>query len=225
MPNPLKRTRSHIKNLLEVMRRLRAPDGCPWDQEQDHKSIRFHAVEEVYEMIDAIEADDDHELEEELGDLLLQVVFHCQLAQERGAFDFDAVAKRITDKLVHRHPHVFGDTKVKNVDEVWANWEQLKQQEKAGTHRERPSALDGIPRHLPALLRTQKLAKKAAKAKLVDLPKDVNGDRPTKAQIRTQLFALAAYAQARGWNAEELLRAEADTNEKRLRKLEIKQSD
>lgn len=222
MPNPLKRTRSPIKNLLEVMRRLRAPDGCPWDQEQDHKSIRFHAVEEVYEMIDAIEADDDHELEEELGDLLLQVVFHCQLGQERGAFDFDAVVRRITDKLVHRHPHVFGDTKVKDVDEVWANWEQLKKKEKEGTHLERPSALDGIPRHLPALQRTQKLAKKAAKAELLDLPKDIDGGRPTKAQVRTQLFELAAYAQSRGWNAEELLRAEADKTEKRLRKSESK---
>jgi len=224
MPKPLKRTRSPIKNLLEVMRRLRAPDGCPWDQEQDHQSIRFHAVEEVYEMIDAIEADDDHELEEELGDLLLQVVFHCQLGQERGVFDFDAVAKRITDKLVHRHPHVFGDTKVKDVEEVWANWEQLKNKEKEGTHLERPSALDGIPRHLPALQRTQKLAKKAAKAKLAELPKEVNGERPTKAQVRTQLFDLAAYAQARGWNAEELLRSEADKTEKKLRKEETKRS-
>lgn len=222
MPKPLKRTRSPIKDLLEVMSRLRAPDGCPWDKEQDHKSIRFHAVEEVYEMIDAIEANDDHELEEELGDVLLQVVFHCQLGQERGVFDFNAVAKRITDKLVHRHPHVFGDLKVKDVDEVWANWEQLKQKEKEGTHLERPSALDGIPRHLPALQRTQKLAKKAAKANLADLPKEINGKRPTKTQIRTQLFELAAYAQSRGWNAEELLRAESDKTEKRLRKQESK---
>lgn len=220
MPKPLKRTRSPIKDLLEVMSRLRAPDGCPWDKEQDHKSIRFHAVEEVYEMIDAIEANDDHELEEELGDVLLQVVFHCQLGQERGAFDFNAVAKRITDKLIHRHPHVFGDVKVKDVDEVWANWEQLKKQEKEGTHLERPSALDGVPRHLPALQRTQKLAKKAAKANLTDLPKNVNGERLTKTQLRSQLFELATYAQSRGWNAEELLRAEADKNEKRLRKQE-----
>jgi len=220
MPKPLKRTRSPIKDLLEVMSRLRAPDGCPWDKEQDHESIRFHAVEEVYEMIDAIEANDDHELEEELGDVLLQVIFHCQLGNERGAFDFNAVAKRITDKLVHRHPHVFGDLKVKDVDEVWANWEQLKKKEKEGTHLERPSALDGIPRHLPALQRTQKLAKKAAKADLLDLPQNVDGERPTKTQLRAQLFELATYAQSRGWNAEELLRTESDKTEKRLRKLE-----
>jgi tetrapyrrole methylase family protein/MazG family protein len=222
MPKPLKRTRSPIKNLLEVMSRLRAPDGCPWDREQDHASIRYHAVEEVYEMIDAIEAGDDHELEEELGDLLLQVVFHCQLARERDAFDFDAVARRITEKLVHRHPHVFGDTQVKDVDEVWANWEKLKHKEKEGTHLERPSALDGIPRHLPALQRTQKLAKKAAKAGLLELPTDIGGDRPSQARVRRQLFDLAAYAQARGWNAEELLRTESNRTEERLRQQESK---
>jgi len=92
-------------------------------------------------MIDAIEAGDDHELEEELGDLLLQVVFHCQLGTERGAFDFDRVTRRIVGKLIERHPHVFGDVKVRNVDEVWANWEQIKKAEKKGTRHERPSAL------------------------------------------------------------------------------------
>jgi XTP/dITP diphosphohydrolase len=214
----MKRTKSPIKDLLQVMERLRAPDGCPWDREQDHLSLRFHAVEEVYEMIDAIEAGDDHELEEELGDLLLQVVFHCQLARERGVFDFDRVARRITDKLIHRHPHVFGDLKVKDVDEVWANWEKLKNQEKEGTHLERPSALDGIPRHLPALQRAQKLTKKAAKADLADLPSP--GQPPTKRELGPLLFQLAAHAQSKGWNAEDLLRQEIDRQEKRLRKAE-----
>src|SRR5512147_2616171 len=107
----MKQTKSAINDLLAVMARLRAPDGCPWDREQDHQTLRFHAVEEVYELIDAIEAGDDHEMMEELGDLLLQVVFHCQLARERGAFDFDAVCRRIVSKLIHRHPHVFGPRK------------------------------------------------------------------------------------------------------------------
>ena len=106
MPNKAKPA---INDLLTVMARLRSPTGCPWDREQDHRSIRFHAVEEVYELLDAIEAGDDHEMAEELGDLLLQVVFHCQLARERGAFDFDQVCRHIVDKLIHRHPHVFGD--------------------------------------------------------------------------------------------------------------------
>ena len=97
-----------IDELRAVMSRLRAPDGCPWDQEQDHRSIRLNAVEEVYELVDAIEAGDDEEMLEELGDLLLQVVFHAQMADERGAFDFDDIAQTITDKLIRRHPHVFG---------------------------------------------------------------------------------------------------------------------
>src|SRR5690349_6624525 len=104
--------KSAINDLLRVMARLRAPNGCPWDREQDHMTLRRHAIEEVYELIDAIEADDDHEMAEELGDLLLQVVFHCQMAKERGAFDFEKVCRLIAEKLVRRHPHVFGKTKV-----------------------------------------------------------------------------------------------------------------
>src|SRR5512132_2962305 len=115
----MKKSRTAIEDLLGIMARLRAPDGCPWDREQDHLSLRFYAVEEVYELMDAIEAGDDVEVEEELGDLLLQVVFHCQLARERGAFDFDKVCRRIADKLLRRPPHVFGDLKVKDVDQVW----------------------------------------------------------------------------------------------------------
>src|ERR1700761_3892269 len=102
-----------INELIEVMARLRGPGGCPWDIEQDHKTLRWHAVEEVYELMDAIEAGDDQEMVEELGDLLLQVVFHCQMAKERGAFDFEKVTRTIAEKLVRRHPHVFGDAKAK----------------------------------------------------------------------------------------------------------------
>src|SRR5215467_8388421 len=157
-----------IDHLLKVMAKLRSPKGCPWDREQDHMTLRWHAVEEVYELMDAIEAADDHELEEELGDLLLQVVFHCQLAKERGAFNFERVARHIADKLLRRHPHVFGELKVKDVDQVWANWEIIKRAEKHGTRHARASALDGIPKHLPALLRAEKLIKKARRAKLID---------------------------------------------------------
>jgi len=113
------------------MARLRAPDGCPWDREQDHRSLRWHAVEEVYELMDAIEAGDDHEMAEELGDLLLQVVFHCQLAQERGAFDFEMTTRKIVEKLIRRHPHVFGDSKVKTVEAVWTQWDQIKKSREA----------------------------------------------------------------------------------------------
>src|SRR5215813_10950292 len=163
-----KKSNSAMKDLLAVMAALRSPGGCPWDKEQTHLTLRFHAVEEVYELMDAIEAGDDHEMVEELGDLLLQVVFHCQLAQERGAFDFEKVARNIVEKLIRRHPHVFGDSNAKTVDAVWAQWEQIKKAEKKGTRHERPSALDGIPKHLPSLLRTEKLLKKARKAGLLE---------------------------------------------------------
>src|SRR6185503_4455753 len=123
--------------------------------------------EEVYELLDAIEAGDDHEMVEELGDLLLQVVFHCQLAKERRAFDFDQVCRHIVDKLIRRHPHVFGDKKVHTTEGVLAQWEHIKRTEKKGTRHERPSALDGIPQHLPALLRAEKFLKKARKAGLL----------------------------------------------------------
>ena len=207
-----------INELLAVMARLREPGGCPWDREQDHMSLRWHAVEEVYELLDAIEAGDDHELEEELGDLLLQVVFHCQLARERGAFDFEKVARHITDKLIRRHPHVFGKLKVKSVDQVWDNWEKIKHAEKHGTRHARPSALDGIPKRMPALLRAAKLVKKARKAKLMSaLPR-----RPTatKKQVAERLFTLAQYAQECGWSAEDLLRHEIKRREQTLRSAE-----
>ena len=208
-----------LRELLAVMARLRSPGGCPWDREQNHRTLRFHAVEEAYELMDAIEAGDDQEMAEELGDLLLQVVFHCQLAGERGAFDFEQVARRITEKLIRRHPHVFGETKVKNVDEVWANWEKIKTAEKHGTAHARPSALDGIPRHLPALLRAEKLAKKARKAKL--LPAAAGKSPASAAEALAQkLFDLAQYAQAKGWSAEDLLRAETNRRERQLRREE-----
>jgi uncharacterized protein YabN with tetrapyrrole methylase and pyrophosphatase domain len=207
-----------INDLLTIMARLRSPTGCPWDREQNHQTLRWHAVEEVYELVDAIEAGDDHEMAEELGDLLLQVVFHCQLGKERGAFDFEKIARLISDKLVRRHPHVFGNLKVKDVDQVWTNWEKIKRAEKHGTRHERPSILDGIPKHLPALLRAEKLVKKARKAKLVE---DFNaGNRMTPRKLGKTLFELARHAQQRGWSAEDLLRAETLRHEKAWRKTE-----
>jgi XTP/dITP diphosphohydrolase len=210
-----------IDELLAVMARLRAPNGCPWDREQDHRTLRWHAVEEVYELLDAIESGDDLELEEELGDLLLQVVFHCQLAKERGAFDFDKVARHLVAKLIRRHPHVFGEIKVKDVDQVWANWEKIKRAEKHGTKHARPSVLDGIPRHLPALMRAEKLVKKARRGKLIAVPP---ARRLTRAKLAEELFELARYAQSKGWSAEDLLRAETHRRERAWRKLEAKAS-
>jgi len=208
-----------INDLLKVMVKLRSPKGCPWDREQSHLTLRRHAIEEVYELIDAIEAGDDHEMAEELGDLLLQVVFHCQLAKERGVFDFEKVCRVLVDKLIRRHPHVFGTTKVKNVDEVWANWEKIKKAEKHGTRHARHSALDGIPKHLPVLLRTEKLLKKARKAKLMADGHETK-HRLTKTALAKELFELASFAQARGWCAEELLSVETKKQERQLRRRE-----
>src|SRR3954462_10319156 len=202
----MKAKRPAINGLLAVMAKLRSPTGCPWDREQDHMTLRYHAVEEVYELLDAIEDGDDHEMIEELGDLLLQVIFHCQLARERKAFDFDTVCRRIVDKLIRRHPHVFGTAQVKKVEGVLAQWEHIKRAEKEGTRHERPSVLDGIPRSLPALLKAEKLVKKARKAKLID--GSWRHQQFQKRHIGEKLFEIASFAQARGWSAEELLRSE-----------------
>src|SRR5688572_14622482 len=212
-----KKTKSAINDLLQVMADLRSPQGCPWDREQDHMTLRFHAVEEVYELIDAIEVGDDAEMREELGDLLLQVVFHCQLARERGAFDFEKVAREMTDKLLRRHPHVFGDSQAKTVDAVWAQWDQIKKAEKQGTHRERTSVFDGIPKHLPVLMRAEKLIKKARKAKFVGDPK---ADRKSEKAVGEELYRLAEYAQSKGWSAEELLLRELKKREREWRRSE-----
>ena len=205
------------------MARLRSPTGCPWDREQDHRTLRRHAIEEVYELIDAIEVGDDHEMAEELGDLLLQVVFHCQMAKERGVFDFEKVCRLLVEKLVRRHPHVFGKTKVKDVAEVWVNWEKIKKAEKHGTRHARHSALDGIPKHLPALMRAEKLVKKARKAKLLPDKQD-SRQKITRSTLARELFDLAKLAQSRGWSAEELLSAETKWREQQLRMQERQNS-
>ena len=224
-PAPSKRL-PPIRQLVEVMAGLRAPDGCPWDREQDHQTLRYHAVEEVYELLDAIDAKDDVELAEELGDLLLQVVFHAQLASERSVFDFNALTQGLVDKLVRRHPHVFGAVRVKDVDQVWVNWERIKRAEKAGSKHERKSALDGIPTQLPALLRVQKLVKKAKKAALLvpslHSPPRAKSMTKSKRAVAEQLFALAQFCQEQGWNAEDLLRTEAKKRERQWRSAEAK---
>lgn len=151
--------------LVEVMATLRGPGGCPWDREQDHKSLKKYLIEEAYEVLDAIDQGDDPALVEELGDVLLQVVFHSQIASEQGRFDIDDVVRAITEKLIRRHPHVFAGAEAPDAQAVLANWEKLKQaerEEKPGTAR-RPSLLDGIPKDLPALMYAADVQKRAAK--------------------------------------------------------------
>lgn len=149
-----------IERLRAIMHRLRAPGGCPWDAEQTHDSLVSNLIEEAYETVAAIKAGDDENFREELGDLLLQVVFHAELAQEDGRFDLDDIARGISEKLVRRHPHVYGDSIVGNTDGVLAQWEDIKRTEKG--HEEKPY-LHGVGKGLPALLRSAKLQKKAGK--------------------------------------------------------------
>jgi tetrapyrrole methylase family protein/MazG family protein len=151
--------------LVALQARLRAPGGCPWDREQTHKSLRPYLIEEAYEVLEAIDRGDSRELAEELGDLLLQVVFHAELAREAGLFDISTIISGIHEKMVRRHPHVFGEVRADTSAQVLKNWDQLKAKEKeAGKETEKlPSALDGVPRSLPALLEAYQLTRRAAK--------------------------------------------------------------
>ena len=152
--------RHGVDGLVSVMRRLRAPGGCPWDAEQTHESLKKTLLEESWEVIDAIDRKDPDDLCEELGDLLLQIVFHAQIEEERAAFNMRDVATGVTNKMIFRHPHVFGSVHVENSDEVLVNWEKLKKQEK---HQQTvASAMDSVPKSFPSLLRAYKIQKKAA---------------------------------------------------------------
>lgn len=148
-----------IKNLLEVISRLRAPDGCPWDREQTHKSIRGHLVEECAELLEAIDNNNTEEMREELGDVLMHILLHCQIANEENRFDFDDVANELADKLVRRHPHVFGERKAENADEVIGIWKDVKKKE--NKKRVIGGLFDGIPPQLSALRYALDIAKKA----------------------------------------------------------------
>jgi len=168
-----------FQKLVAVMSRLRAPKGCPWDREQTHATLRTYLIEEAYEVLDALDSTDDAKFAEELGDLLLQVLFHAQIAHEEGRFDIRDVIREIYEKMIRRHPHVFASTRAKTAADVLRNWEQIKMQERqakgpaagdapssapdSGDSGESPSVLDGVPRTLPALLEALQLTRKAAR--------------------------------------------------------------
>ena len=156
-PVPSSQGGERLLDLIRIQARLRAPDGCPWDAEQTHQTLARHLLEETHELIEAIDADDPDAIREELGDLLLQVTFHAQIASDEGRWDVDDVAEGLVDKLIHRHPHVFGDVEVAGADEVLVNWERLKADEKGERGIE-----DDIPATLPALARAGKVQRRAA---------------------------------------------------------------
>ena len=148
-----------LERLIEIVATLRSENGCQWDREQTHQSLRPNMLEEAYEAVDAIDENDMPNLREELGDVLLQVVLHAQIAKDEGEFDIEDVAKELSDKLIHRHPHVFGDAKVSSTDDILNAWDKLKKEEK----KDRKSILDGISKSQSALMSAQKISKKAVK--------------------------------------------------------------
>ncbi|SES24446.1 nucleoside triphosphate pyrophosphohydrolase [Salisediminibacterium halotolerans] len=154
-----------FSKLRDVIRELRGPNGCPWDKKQTHASLKRYAIEEVYELIDAIDAEDDDHMVEELGDVLLQVLLHAQIGEDEGFYNMEDVIAGLTDKMIRRHPHVFGETSAETDEDVVRNWEAIKQQEKEPQSAEgaASSLLDGIPASLPALLKAYNVQKKAAK--------------------------------------------------------------
>ena len=155
-----RKKRYNINDLVEIMRLLRAPGGCPWDAEQTHESIKKNLIEETYEVVEAINKKDNELLCEELGDLLMQVVFHACMENEKGVFDFDDVCNGVCQKLVERHPHVFGETKISGVEDVLTNWDDIKRKTKG--QKTTTQSMLSVPRELPALMRATKLQKKAA---------------------------------------------------------------
>jgi tetrapyrrole methylase family protein/MazG family protein len=224
-----------IEELLRIMARLRGPGGCPWDREQDHRSLLPYLVEEAYEVLEAVEQGGDADLCAELGDLLLQIVFHAQMASERAAFDFTDVTDAISRKLIRRHPHVFRPEEVQGVDtaeKVLANWERLKRKERG----EHSSVLQGLPRGLPALAYAQRMQEKAASvgfdwheargvwkkvAEEVEELGAVLEDPDQRAEeLGDLLFALVNLARHLKLNAEDCLRASLHKFRRRFEAME-----
>lgn len=224
--------REEVQALVETVWRLRQPDGCPWDREQTHESIAKNMIEEAYEALDCIEAHDEAHLREELGDVLMQVVLHAQIAADSGAFTMADVAQDINQKLIRRHPHVFGDAAgaARGADEVLAIWDSVKLAEKSGRDAEaagrggRPEGLlDGVPRALPALMEAQKVSRKAAAvgfewetvddvwAKVAEERAEFEAERrgttERELEFGDMLFALVNVARKEGIDAESALRA------------------
>ena len=200
--------------ITRIAERLRAPDGCPWDREQTHASLRPHLLEEAYEALEALDRGDLDTLRDELGDLLFQIAIHAQLAAEEGAFDMADVSRSIGEKLIRRHPHVFAGTSLAGTD-LLVQWEQIKRREKDPSDRA-ASILDGVPRSLPALFAAERLQERAARVKLrpprIELPLDV--DDPEF--LGELLFGLVAEARERGFDAETALR---EANERFARRV------
>lgn len=226
---------STLSRLVGLMRRLLADDGCPWDREQTFASLRKYVLEEACEVIDAIDSNDRASLREELGDLILQVVFQAELARREGVFAIDDVIAAIVDKLVHRHPHVFGDLEAKDADDVLRNWEKIKAAEKKGR-----GILDGVPRSLPALTRAQRIGEKVARVGFdwsnaegarekvreelaeLDAALSAGDDAAIEDEMGDVIFALVNLSRHRKIDPEAALRRTIDKFTKRFRHVEMR---
>jgi tetrapyrrole methylase family protein/MazG family protein len=229
---------SSFTELVEVMARLRAPNGCPWDREQTHATLKPYLLEETYEALEAIDIGDDDELCKELGDVLLQVVFHAQIAAEENRFGIEEVARAIVDKLIRRHPHVFADVEVDGSEQVLQNWEQIKKQERQELGDATPSLLDGIPKQLPALMRAQRMQARVSRqgfdwdqiAGPLDKVEEefaelrqawASGETPAiEDEFGDLLFALVNTGRFLNVDSEQALRQSTDKFERRFRALE-----
>lgn len=234
--SPAFRSLAPFEQLVEVMATLRGEEGCAWDRRQDHHTLKRYLLEEAHEALEAVDEEDPDRLREELGDLLLQIVFHARLAQEAGSFDVHDVCRGIVEKMIRRHPHVFGSGAPLEAEEVLQQWEQIKLQEKGGT--ERRSLLDGIPRELPALLRAQRVVGRAAETgfrwpdagaalakvreELEEVTEALDGgeERRLEEELGDLLFAVVGVAGAAGLDAEAALRRTTGRFSARFRRLE-----
>lgn len=234
------KARYSYEDFLKIMELLRAPGGCPWDREQTHGSIRRNFLEETYEVLDAIDRDDPHAMCEELGDVLMQVVFHAQIESERGRFTMDDVVDSVAQKLVYRHPHVFGDAEADTSEQVLVNWEALKRKEKG--QRSTADAVESVPHTLPALWRAEKIQSKTAKAgfdwgsalqaldKLeeevrelrcaIEAGRDADAPHGVKEELGDALFMAAKIGQMSGVDPEDALHCACDKFDRRFRAVE-----
>jgi len=227
---------SEFEKLVEIIARLRSENGCPWDREQTHESIKPNLLEETYEVLEAIDGRDMDELRSELGDLMMQAVFHAQFASERGDFTIEDSLRSINEKLIRRHPHVFGETTVADSEEVLHNWEEIKRREKG--FEKRTSILDGVPKAMPALARAMEVSKKAAKAgfewpnldavvdkleeEVGELKVELSADDRDRIfeEIGDLLFTVVNVARWTGADPEDALRVMIERFSRRFRKIE-----
>lgn len=233
----MEKKKNNLEKLLNTIETLRGPNGCPWDKEQTIKTLKPCLIEEAYEVLEVME-EGGTKLKEELGDLLLQILLQSQIQKEAGNFEFDDVCSVLNEKLIRRHPHVFGSVNVKNSDEVMVNWEEIKRGEES--HKDRESILDGIPSSFPQLLRAQKLQKKASKAgfdwenhigamekvkeEILEIEEEIKNDnqKNIEEEIGDLIFAVINLSRKLKVNPEDALEKTNNKFEKRVRYIESK---